>query len=179
MAAAGSVTVRSAQAVRVRRGTARFGKSRRSRCVDVRLVLIRRGGHVPVGSGMSRWVSVRRSRCGRVRPVLVRLGVAVTVCYGAVGFGLLRLGGLGQVRLGRVRRGSARRSRLVAFRLGAVGCGEAVMDRQGRVWNVEASYGNQGPRSTGRDTRFVDLGFNNNEGESNGIFCEEGSSADR
>jgi hypothetical protein len=49
-------------------------------------------------------------------------------------------------RLGEERRdvlscGLSRRSRLVTFRLGAAGCGEAVMDRQGSVWNVEAGFG--------------------------------------
>ena len=70
------------------------------------------------------------------------------------------------------------------------------MDRPGSVWNVEAGFGLaveschrmarsakatkvRGPRFTVHSECSVDLGFNNNEGESNGIFCEEGSSADR
>ena len=95
MVAAGSVTVRSAQAVRVRRGTARFGKSRRSRLGvfchgKSRLGTARRSRCGAAGRGAARRGTARRSCPGWVRNVEMGFGTAVKVRPDTFGLGVVR-----------------------------------------------------------------------------------------
>jgi hypothetical protein len=66
--------------------------------------------------------------------------------------GEVRWGGHGMLRRGRVWFVQTRRSRLVTFRLGAVGCGEAVLSRLGPERRDGFRYGGQGWVRQGRSS---------------------------
>jgi hypothetical protein len=68
--------------------------------VQARCGGLRRGGQGAVGYGRVWCGWVWRSSSGEVGQGPGGHGVAVTACYGAVGFGLLRQGGLGPARTG-------------------------------------------------------------------------------